>query len=220
MFDVDEIRDNLASTGWCRLRCELECSLEATTASLASQIGIPRGMRKHDQSIETLRIIDAVSAFPASLSRAHGDGAFPFHTDTAHWSTPCRFVLLACKNSGIGSRATRLIDSKQLELTEAEYSQLKTAPFQVRNGRKSFFTSIMSGDCYGIRFDMGCMRAATSEGNQLVSLLCDRFERSEALDIHWRINDILLIDNYRLLHARSGSTIPDPVREILRILIL
>lgn len=46
-----------------------------------------------------------------TLSSRYGTEAFPFHTDTAHWDQPARFLALYCVNPGAGKRPTLLQDS-------------------------------------------------------------------------------------------------------------
>src|ERR1700720_1820892 len=43
-------------------------------------------------------------ATPNTLSSRFGLGQFPFHTDTAHWKIPARYLVLYCVCRGRGGR--------------------------------------------------------------------------------------------------------------------
>src|SRR5262245_17548310 len=52
------------------------------------------------------------SAKANTLSSRYGTDAFPFHTDTAHWDQPARYLALFCVDPGEGQRETLLQDSR------------------------------------------------------------------------------------------------------------
>ena len=89
------------------------CDAELTTASVAERIGkvlaLGRGSSVH-------QIVPQVRASPNSYSGIYGTGAFPMHTDMAHWHLPPRYLLLRCVR-GHEDVKTLLVAGGQLHTT-------------------------------------------------------------------------------------------------------
>jgi alpha-ketoglutarate-dependent taurine dioxygenase len=49
--------------------------------------------------------------------------------------------------------------------------------------------------------------------------LSTAIENAIPFDVAWDVGDILIIDNYRLLHGRGRSTVPDDDRKLIRVLV-
>lgn len=90
-FVTDQLREN----GWSRIDGSLGNSQPLGTRMLeiASLLGTPVGARVKDVLVETLTPTGTDQARTRSLSRIYSTGSFPLHTDTAHWPTPCRYVV-------------------------------------------------------------------------------------------------------------------------------
>jgi alpha-ketoglutarate-dependent taurine dioxygenase len=158
-------------------------------------------------------------AKPNTLSAKFSTGEFPYHTDTAHWPIPARYMILACIDPGAGSRETHLLDSTKLELTASECNLLNSTPFRIVNGRKSFFSTILQKNRSFIRHDPGCMVPTEERGEVAQKMFCrDRFD-SLVVPIKWEPQKVLIIDNWRFLHGRSKSICNDSNRKLLRVYI-
>jgi hypothetical protein len=98
---------NLLSRGWtaCNFEVETESALKNGLITLAKQLGTPVALRPGRELCDKLQPTDASLAKPHSLSRKFSLGEFPCHSDTAHWLTPCRFVILACLSPGAADRS-------------------------------------------------------------------------------------------------------------------
>lgn len=138
-----------------------------------------------------------------SLTKACGIGEFPFHSDTVVWRIPARFVVLGCIDPGCSDRPTRISDSQNWVLSVEEAQQLRRAVFLVKNGRRSFLSAIL-GHRQTMRFDPVCMEPQTSEGASASQLVQSR-ARATAIDHHWSVGDVLILDNWRVLHARADG---------------
>src|SRR4051794_23394942 len=93
--------DQLSTRGWTLVptRANDNPSLTARLMSLAEELGeiVPgRAQRLVEpvvpETIETAR--------PGSLSSKMGLQSMPLHTDTAHWSIPCRYLMIGCITPG------------------------------------------------------------------------------------------------------------------------
>lgn len=212
-------REQLREWGWASWDLDTlgESEFISVLLAAARSLGRPVPHRTSGSLCQKLQPTDKRAANPRSLSRQYSIGEFPLHVDMAHWITPCRYVLLGCVDPGAGRRATTLLDVFRLNFPPAVMDLLYSAPFRVLNGRKSFFATIFSRDRAFIRFDPGCMAPISSEGSSAQEAILKNSSNVES--IAWRAGRVLLIDNWRVLHGRSGSVCGDGERILLRVLI-
>lgn len=139
-FSAGDLRDR----GWAALNLEVqdEASYASKLSRLAEQLGEPVRLPNMAASVTALRPTPAATARPRSLSRQFSLGEFPFHVDTAHWLTPCRYVIMGCLCPGAARRPSLLLDINSLALTPAQTELLEQAPLKIRNGRHSFFGTV------------------------------------------------------------------------------
>ena len=218
---IDNVLAEVQKSGWARLTSDdsVSATLELRLREIAEKLGVPIGGRDTKVLVEVLKPVPRTGAKPCSLSQLHSTGEFPLHADTAHWPTPCRYIILGCVNPGDSDRATILLNASVLPFTDDELSLLKTEPFRVSNGRKSFFATIRSNRSEYFRIDPGCMQPTSSRGYEALALLShDRWSHS-ATRFVWTKGDILIIDNWRTVHGRESASTPDSNRELLRILV-
>lgn len=157
-------------------------------------------------------------AHPRSLSGKFGLNALPFHVDLSHRLHPCRYILLGCLNPGCPSAETMLLDWRTIGFSSEELDLLKAAPLLVRNGRRSFYSTILSRNCTFLRYDPGCMEAIDERGRTALDIIQNRLAASQPEFYKWHRGDIMIIDNWRMLHGRT-STVSGSGRRIARILI-
>jgi hypothetical protein len=211
----------LASRGWVSFAMPLstESDLREQLLAMASGLGTPAATRSGGSLCDTLLPTEAAAAKPRSLSRVYAVGEFPLHIDTAHWLTPCRYVMLACVSPGSASRPTLLMDARRLPLGEHQSSLLHTTALRVTNGRNSFFSTILSTARPFVRFDPGCMTATTPDGTKALAVL-ERQNWPDYIEtIQWKTGTVLVMDNWRILHGRGLADCPDADRKLLRISI-
>lgn len=197
-------------------------SLDEFLIAIAHRLGKAVRMRGMENYVAELVVTRKEDAHPASLSRQHGLGAFPFHTDTAHWQMPCRYVILACESPGIPSRPTELLPISSDFFDDDHRRLLSVAPFRIKNGRQSFFGHIISDGQSFLRFDEGCMIPANQLASEALATIQGRIKQKEAetISIQWNANLILIFDNWRVLHGRSNSTQFERMpRKLLRVLV-
>ncbi|UTD28991.1 hypothetical protein DB459_20920 [Bradyrhizobium sp. WD16] len=160
------------------------------------------------------------SAKANTLSSRYGTDAFPFHTDTAHWDRPARYLALFCVDPGEGARATLLQDSRAWQLQDGEIELACRALWKTGHVRPRLcMLAERSADGIAIRYDKDCMRPMTKEARELEALVEQRINRSEMTRVPWEPECLLVIDNRRMVHARGASKRPDANRVLKRILI-
>jgi Taurine catabolism dioxygenase TauD, TfdA family len=168
------------------------------------------------QAVERVVPRTSSAAYAGSLSSRYGLASLPLHMDTAHWPTPCKYLVMACESVGPAPTPTILLDSWKVQLSDTENAACKQAVFLIRNGRKSFYGTIRRDDRPFLRFDPGCMSPLSKTGEiALAAFLAERhkgtYHRHE-----WKTGEILVIDNWRLLHGRGLIERTEPGRVLLR----
>lgn len=186
----------------------------------ACQLGCVAPSRPNGPLVDDLRPTTTEAARPMSLSAQYGTGAFPFHTDTAHWRIPARYILLHAVRPGRGQRRTRLIDSRSLRFSSGDVELMERAVFTIRSGRNSFLGSIMSRSERFIRFDPGCMFPAAESARRAERGLVSLLRGAAEVLIDWAPGDAVIIDNWRFLHSRADAVIADEDRLLHRVLVM
>jgi hypothetical protein len=198
-------RDELVTHGWALLTGPQR---EGATAgvhclALARQLGTPtptRGRRLLDVLVPQV----SSQASPRSLSAQTGTGPQSWHVDLAHRAEPARYIVVSCLREGQAQAPTELLDRKSF-LSRREEGNALSEPFLVRSGRCSFYGTILDGTKQFVRFDPGCMQGATKRAEELMRRLLDKAPQPTYAH-QWAAGDILLIDNWRLLHRRADAS--------------
>jgi hypothetical protein len=184
---------------------------------LAKQLGVPLSGRA-GQTIEPLLPTKPTEAKPKSLSAIHGLGSFPMHTDGAHQIVPPRFVVLTCASSGTRPVPTNLLRFRDLGLGASELARFEAIPFLVRNGRRSFYSTICSVSRPFIRFDEGCMVPQDASGEASKRFIAQRARDVGFETVHWQTGDVLVIDNWNVMHGRGvGNGAASADRQLFRV---
>jgi alpha-ketoglutarate-dependent taurine dioxygenase len=155
-----------------------------------------------------------------TLSSRYGSGAFPFHTDAAHWREPPSYLALFCEHPGSARRATFLIDTADWPVDEKLAHEMRSQLWKA--GHKNPFlctVSIGTGEHPSIRYDMACMRIASQSTDLLRRKLEELIAASKRIEVRWETNSLLVLDNSRMLHARAAAATPDGDRVLVRALI-
>ncbi|WP_338834581.1 TauD/TfdA family dioxygenase [Bradyrhizobium septentrionale] len=220
-MDTNNLADRVVRNGWFKSSVtEMGHDMHTAPENIAKLLGNPITGRA-GKRIEPLAPTKQVSANAKSLSVVHGLGSFPIHTDGAHRLQPPRFVVLVCTSPGTSPVPTTLIRFRDLQISESERERLEVAPFLVRNGRRSFYSTICSPSRTFIRFDAGCMMPQGAESEASASLIAHRADEIGFTLVHWRTGDVLVLDNWNVLHGRGlGAAEASNDRKLLRVSVL
>src|SRR5712664_1600650 len=189
LTEIDNLAARVLRDGWFKSTVtEMGHDMRSAPENIAKRLGNPVAGRT-GQKIEPLTPLTQASAKPKSLSVAHGLGSFPMHTDGAHQLQPHRFVVLVCISPGTSPVPPTLVRFRDLNVTASERTRLEATPFLVRNGRRSFYSTICSPSRMFIRFDAGCMVPLGSESEASVKLIAHRASEVGFTLVHWRTGD-------------------------------
>lgn len=210
--------NRLLSTGWDSYIFD-GANLVGHLMDVALRLGTPTASRRKRSPLEVLTPIERKEARPSSSSRLFGIESIPLHTDTAHWVTPCRYIILGCVSPGTCGRRTILADSAQLGLHNEARQLLRDCQFRVVNGRRSFFAPVMHSDISLIRFDQACMAPIDAE-SRLAFRTMRRAVTEVTVDaVDWSAGRVLVVDNWRMLHGRTEPTRAGGGRVLARVLV-
>ena len=195
------MQDVLDTTGYCYI-----ASLRPGTDAL--EIGNSLGEISAAGSAAPVELIprEQSEASPTSYSGLYGLNPFPFHTDLAHWRRPPRYLLLRCR---VGSPhvKTHLVDGLQIAQS-LDMSRLHLAHMQPRRplkGKIPLLRLYSSSPDELVRWDDVFIQPA----NETARFYCASFRQAiqSAQCTSFALaneGDTLLIDNWRMLHSRSG----------------
>jgi hypothetical protein len=202
---VELLVSDLYRNGWSRFSsgagCEDEIVLAVDrTAEFLGRPTVGRAGAIREMITPSIR----ADAFPRSQSAAHGLDALPLHAELSHRPVPCRYVVLGCVDPGNSSSATTMLDWRTLRFAADEMALLKGAPLLVRNGRKSFYSTAIPPDERFLRYDGQCLEAVDARGRVALKTVETRLSTVAPAAHHLLRGDVLVIDNWRMLHGREA----------------
>ena len=210
---------DLEKYGWTHLEASSEYDeiISFVVDETARLLG-PMATARAGATREIVVPLHRVDAHPRSQSAAYGLGPLPFHVELSHRQVPCRYLVLGCLDPGQPSCSTTLLDWRSLGFTSHDLSQLRGAPLLVRNGRRSFYTSALPADGRFLRYDVECIEAVDARGRAALNTIQTRLSAAASISQNWRRGDILVIDNWRMLHGREAVQ-QDSGRRLVRRLV-
>lgn len=210
--------DRLRSCGWISYAFYGD-DLGAHLINVATQLGVPVAARRKKSPLEVLTPVGWDKAKPSSPSRMFGLGALPLHTDTAHWIQPCRYIVLGCASPGLCGRRTVLADCSALGFSTGARQLLRDSQFRVLNGRKSFFAPVIGPDYTFFRFDKACMVPTDARSRAALEAMDRAISDLPSEQIDWTEGQVVIIDNWRILHGRTDPVGSDGGRVLERVLV-
>lgn len=133
---------------------------------------------------------------------------------------PPRFLVLACDQPGASPVPTILQRFGDVGISKVERLACMAATFLIRNGRRSFYSTILSSDRSFVRLDPGCMSPINDESHAALHSIAPKLANARSTEIHWKAGDIIVIDNWRVMHGRGRtSERASPDRRLLRVAV-
>ena len=192
----------------------------AVLLDLARTLGPVTVDPRHPIPIRFITPQELSQANPNTLSSRYGLGPFPFHTDVAHWSTPAEIVLLYCVSTGSGERPTLLTDSREWQVSDSFWRLMCDAIWRTGFVRPFLCTVASKREQNRrVRYDPGCMIPRSRTAVEAARLTEEHLSKVTPVRVDWCNQDLLVLDNTRVLHARGPASRPDCDRVIARMLI-
>lgn len=221
MSEVDKIYHELSIHGWTVVPFNGD---QGQFLSFANSFGDPIPSRRTGTLVDILVPSLPQDARPRSMSAIFGEGAFPYHTDAAYLRIPPKYVLLRVVSGQECTRDTLLLDTKIIFLSALEQKIIRNEVWLVNGGRGRFYSPIINNDLIEgvsiVRYDLNCMRPVTRKAYEIGRSFWGALHNVPNIPFSWRGGFILLIDNWRMLHARGPKpTSSEKDRVLERILI-
>lgn len=192
---------------------------ERDSVSIAVEIG--KAMTPWEGRL-VQQLTPRVSATPNTYSGIYGLDRFPFHTDLAHWYRPPRYLILRCIR-GYPDVPTLLLDRRPLveKVTPDVLVRAVVKPRRPRHGAIPLFRLYEATDTgYRLRWDETFLEPASKVGELAFELMIKYLDLVEPHCVSLqRPGDTIIIDNWRMLHARSPIPLGREDRTIERIYV-
>jgi L-asparagine oxygenase len=181
-----------------------------------SRLGQPVPARRGEGSVSLLRVQMPEQGHANSLTSRYGPGQFPYHTDGAHFRVVPRYLLLRLAAGSTSERATEVFDLLSA-LDADDWALLRSEQWKFAAGRGAFLSPILSRT--GLRFDASIMRPAIPSRRLAADLVERKIALAQPASIDWVKGVVAIIDNHRMLHARSLGTGMAETRVLERVLV-
>lgn len=158
------------------------------------------------EAVHELTPLSVEQSTPNSYSGIYGHNAFPFHTDLAHWRDPPRYLMLRCVR-GFREVPTLLLDGFEL-IDEIGRTSLRRALVRPRRPIAGQFQLLRILDERDerplLRWDEVFIRPASDIGESSMAKVRAGIQKHAPIAVTLvEAGDTLLVDNWRMLHARS-----------------
>ena len=217
MRSASHISDQLRSEGFAFLKAY---KLLLSTNDMFQTIGTIEAVEGL-KSIHTLTPTPIHEAPPNTYSGNFGTSEFPLHTDLAHWSMPPRYLGLRCI-VGTSAVPTRVYDGNGLILHFglSELRMLLVHPRRPMMGEKQLLPILQRCDAgmdMRLRWDGIYLRPAMASATNLFSEIKSFVTAAKPQDVVLsEPGDVLIIDNWRILHGRAPTPPESSSRRIER----
>lgn len=211
----DHTPDALLRRGWASVSQQSAAQAAMIVRSLGTPVLDPRTGAEYSELLPYRKD----SAPRGSMSSLIGTGEQPMHTDAAYVPLPPRYVVLHCLERGESYCPTNIWTTDDLGLRDEKRPLLTTPVWLFGNGvGPAFYSPVieMIGPFLRVRFDPCCMRPASFSRHTIADArraLCDY---AQQIAIEWQTGDLLVIDNWRCLHARGVGCDRSPSRRLRR----
>lgn len=211
---AQSIKDAVATQGYACVRDYKPGAESFLVAEALGKTITPWANRRVQQLIPS-----AVGA-PNTYSGIYGLQQFPFHTDLAHWRFPPRYLLLRCI-AGYADIPTQLVDGRALTKV-ITFDILTRAVFRPRRPREGAISLLRLcepiEDDHLLRWDEVFLQPASRIGEIAARQIREQLNEIAFLSIPLvQAGDTLLIDNWRMLHARAPIPAAREDRKIERV---
>jgi L-asparagine oxygenase len=160
-----------------------------------------------DEAVHELTPSNSRDSTPNTYSGIFVLDVFPFHTDLAHWRVPPRYLMLRCIR-GFEQVPTLLLDGLAVvsAVGETVLARALVSPRRPSAGRftlRRLFEKQNGGP--RLRWDETFLKAASPLGQVGLDGVRRALEVQQPMSVCLKDpGDTLLVDNWRMLHARSS----------------
>ncbi len=166
------------------------------------------------------QLVPKATSTPNTYSGIFGLGRFPYHTDLAHWHVPPKYLLLRCIR-GFTDVPTLLLDGRKLidGVGVKAMSRALVSPRRPKAGEVRLLRLLErspAGDI--IRWDQVFLKPASRVGRDVFEEVQNLIDGADPTPIAMAGDgDVLIVDNWRMLHGRPAIAADRMTRRLERI---
>ena len=211
----DRYKDELKRKGVV----EIDCGpfTDETLLAISSEFGrVVPGAR--GETVQSLPARDVGSGPIGSFSYTVGYGAFPWHTDTAYWETPARYLLLASDKESACATLYQDLNVIRQSIPDYDYLMSRAVYLLDVKGKKRYLSPVFEdGEKRGVRLDFHIYQTANKEA-LLLNEMIEKELKNNYHRFEWTGFNAVILDNWRMIHAREDAR-DDKKRFLKRIYI-
>lgn len=171
------------------------------------------------EKIQLLPARDRGTGPIGSFSYKMGYSAFPWHTDTAYWDLPARYLLLTSSAASSCATLYQSFDVVRAAIPDFDYLISRAVFLLDVPGQKRYLSPCFRNNVgtSAIRLDFHIFKPMNDEAaralEEIRTFLSINYKR-----FLWTGSNVLVIDNWRFIHAREDAS-EDKTRVLKRIYI-
>lgn len=201
--NVDGVRDSLGMMG--------------VAHTLGQPVPSPTG-----ELVKSISPTDPSMSRQGTFSASHGRGIIPFHTDTAFWARPSRYLVF--RVTGDCRRQTALLQFEQvwLRLSRSARTAVERSVWRTPRRTGGIYCSMrfFEGQSRGWRFDPKVMKPANASARRALEEVTHAIdEATDRIRVSWEDTDCIVVDNWHVLHARGAAPAGEGDRVLFRIYV-
>lgn len=204
--------------GWARIQASAD---EDELLQIASGLGTIVHQTSRPQLSRLTPIASDVAA-PNTASESYGTGRFPYHTDLAQWPKPPRYLIMG-NAAGSSTVPTLLVDFQNLTLQAELDQKVWQALWKITKTKRPFVCgmTLTGSTTPGIRWDTNVMEPLNAPAQELTNQLTQTLEDEaipNEIQFYWnKPGTVLVLDNWRMLHARPAVPESQKSRTLYRV---
>lgn len=210
--EVLRISEELAQLGFAKFRIR---GAEVSTEEIANWLGVIAnlpGVSKVQKLTPKLQRNTNESTYSGN----YGLGAFPFHTDMAHWYSPPRFFILRCIHPAPDVK-TLILDFRPI-IESMDKITLARALFRPRRNLEGQISMLKICEKGLFRWDSLFLSEVNNAAKELKNEILKSISNGSPSEAELLSRtECLIIDNWRVLHGRTEVSEQSKDRIIERI---
>lgn len=168
--------------------------------------------------VQTLNAREIGEGPKGSFSYCVGYGEFPWHTDTAYWEVPARYLLLASEEASPCATTYQSFEEIKKHVRDFEYLKSRAVFLLDLPGRKRYLSPVFKvAGRDGQRLDFHIYRPVNEEAEALKDRVGEMLKYKFLRHV-WTGHNVVVLDNWKMIHAREDSSC-DKKRSLKRIYI-
>ena len=195
-----QLKEEISAQGYCFIE-----TLNPDSDSISIAVEFGRTMTPWTGRL-VQQLVPRATSTPNTYSGLYGLNRFPYHTDLAHWRQPPRYLMLRCVR-GYASVPTLLLDGKILveRVTHNVLARAIMKPRRPQNGVVPLLCLYQAADNgFRLRWDETFLEPASNTGKIAFLRVLECLAQAEHYAVPLKQpGDTIVIDNWRMLHARS-----------------